>query len=215
MRNIILADNQEITKAGILYLLDRVTGLGTITEVDNKRVLVQALIVNEQAMVVLDYTLFDLSGIEELLILQQRFQEVRWFLFSEELSDDFVRRLIYSSDSFSVVMKDCSAQEITDALQYASHSEQYVCSRVKTLLLHKHPESSGGFGLLTVTEKEILKLIALGKTTKEIASERFSSIHTIITHRKNIFRKLEVNNIHEATKYAVRAGIVDLAEYYI
>jgi DNA-binding CsgD family transcriptional regulator len=67
----------------------------------------------------------------------------------------------------------------------------------------------------TVTEREILKLMALGKTTKEIAAERFLSVYTVMTHRKNIFRKLEVNNVHEATKYALRAGIVDVVEYYI
>lgn len=54
-----------------------------------------------------------------------------------------------------------------------------------------------------------------GKTTKEIAAEKNLSFHTINSHRKNIFRKLGVNNVHEATKYAMRAGIVDLAEYYI
>jgi len=69
--------------------------------------------------------------------------------------------------------------------------------------------------VLTNTEKIILKEIALGKTTKEIAAERNLSFHTVNSHRKNIFRKLEVNNVHEATKYAMRAGIVDLAEYYI
>ena len=68
---------------------------------------------------------------------------------------------------------------------------------------------------LTRTETEILKDIALGMTTKEIADKRFSSFHTVNTHRKNIFRKLNVNNVHEATKYALRAGLVDTAEYYI
>jgi DNA-binding CsgD family transcriptional regulator len=55
----------------------------------------------------------------------------------------------------------------------------------------------------------------LGKSTKEIASERFSSIHTITTHRKNIFRKIGVNSVHEATRYALRAGLIDQADYYI
>jgi DNA-binding CsgD family transcriptional regulator len=57
--------------------------------------------------------------------------------------------------------------------------------------------------------------IALGKTTKEIAYEQNLSFHTINTHRKNIFRKLEVNNVHEAIKYALHAGIIDASEYYI
>jgi len=58
-------------------------------------------------------------------------------------------------------------------------------------------------------------LIARGLSVKEIAAERISSTHTIITHKKNIFRKLGVNNVYEATKYALRAGLVEMVEYYI
>ncbi len=68
---------------------------------------------------------------------------------------------------------------------------------------------------MTKTEVEILKEIALGQTTREIAEKRFSSFHTVNTHRKNIFRKLGVNNVHEAIRYAMRSGLVDAAEYYI
>ena len=57
--------------------------------------------------------------------------------------------------------------------------------------------------------------IAMGFTTREIAEKRFSSFHTVNTHRKNIFRKLGVNTIHEATKYALRAGLIDASDYYI
>jgi DNA-binding NarL/FixJ family response regulator len=58
-------------------------------------------------------------------------------------------------------------------------------------------------------------MIARGLSVKEIAQERVSSIHTIVTHKKNIFRKLEVNNVYEATKYALRAGLVEMVEYYL
>ena len=57
--------------------------------------------------------------------------------------------------------------------------------------------------------------IAMGLTTREIAEKRFSSFHTVNTHRKNIFRKLGVNTIHEATKYALRAGLIDASDYDI
>ncbi|MDR1919577.1 MAG: response regulator transcription factor, partial [Tannerellaceae bacterium] len=140
-----------------------------------------------------------------------------WILFSEDLSIDFIRQLTFSSKYFSIVMKDCPLEEIEAALRLAiAGSERYICQRITKLLLHKKPiPDTSERPILTSTEWEILKLIALGKTTKEIAEERFSSAHTITTHRKNIFRKLDVNNVHEATKYALRAGIVDLAEYYI
>jgi DNA-binding NarL/FixJ family response regulator len=61
----------------------------------------------------------------------------------------------------------------------------------------------------------MLRGVAQGKTTKEIAYERYSSIHTVNTHKKNIFRKLQVNTAHEAVKYAFRAGLVDPSEFYI
>ena len=96
------------------------------------------------------------------------------------------------------------------------HGKRFICQHAMELLIEEqstdsHPETVN----LTKTEQEILKDIALGMTTKEIAAKRFSSFHTVNTHRKNIFRKLGVNNVHEATKYALRAGLVDAAKYYI
>lgn len=215
MKHIIIADNQEITKAGILYLLNGISGSITITEAENKKELITLLLSEPESVVVLDYVLFDIAGVEELQIMRQRFRNVQWILFSDELSNDFIHRVVAFSESFSIVMKDCAVSEITEALRKGLDTCCYICTRIHHLLTTKVYEPPRELQLLTSTEKEILKLIALGKTTKEIASERFSSIHTIMTHRKNIFRKLEVNNIHEATKYALRAGMVDMAEYYI
>ncbi|GHT37372.1 helix-turn-helix transcriptional regulator [Bacteroidia bacterium] len=191
-----------------------VAGAGPIQQAGNKKELIQQLSVFPDAVVVLDYTLFDLSGVEELLILQERFKPADWVLFSEDLSVDFMRHVSFS-DSFSIVLKDCLLDEIVTSIRRSLQSERYICQRVSSLLATKKNIDILDNPILTNTEWEILKLIALGKTTKEIAEERFSSTHTITTHRKNIFRKLDVNNVHEATKYALRAGIVDLAEYYI
>jgi DNA-binding NarL/FixJ family response regulator len=216
LRTIILADNQDITKTGLGYLCSRLPGTWTIQQAGNKKVLIQLLSASLDTVVILDYTLFDLSGVEELLILNDRFHP-DWILFSEDLSMDFIQRVTLNNESFSIILKDCSLDEIEIALRLAIlRSERYLCHRVTNLLANKkHSSDFDDRPILTSTEWEILKLIALGKTTKEIAEERFSSTHTITTHRKNIFRKLDVNNVHEATKYALRAGIVDLAEYYI
>jgi DNA-binding NarL/FixJ family response regulator len=138
-------------------------------------------------------------------------------LFSDELSDEFLRTLLYNTHSFSVVLKDCTKEEIGSALKEAIKGYRYICNHVSNLLLdnNKNTHSLNVRQILTTTEQEILKEMALGKTTKEIAAHRNVSAHTIMTHRKNIFRKIEVNNVHEATKYAMRSGIVDMAEYYI
>ena len=214
MRDYVIADNQDITKAGILFLLGGLKDVGNITEANNRVELIKELRTTPEAIVILDYTLFDFSGADELLILNERFPKISWILFSDELSEEFVKRVLYSSQSFSFVMKDNSKEEITSALQCAMHKERFICNHISNMLIGKQ-NSVPVENVLTNTEKIILKEIALGKTTKEIAAERNLSFHTINSHRKNIFRKLEVNNVHEAIKYAMRAGIVDLAEYYI
>ncbi|GAB6395388.1 MAG: helix-turn-helix transcriptional regulator [Bacteroidales bacterium] len=216
MRTIILADNQEITNAGIRYLCAQTGGWETIRQAGNRKELVELLSAAPDAVVVLDYTLFDFTGIEELLIVSQRFPLSDWILFSDELSPHVILQVAFGSEACSIVLKDCPLEEIEASLRLAAQSERYLCRRIANFLANKKPVSgTSERPQLTPAEWEILKLLALGKTTKEIAEERFSSTHTIATHRKNIFRKLEVNNVHEATKYALRAGIIDLTEYCI
>ena len=215
MRDYIIADNQDITKAGLLFLLQGMKETGTIAEADNKAELIKILREKSKPVVIMDYTLFDFSGTDELLVLKERFPQVSWLLFSDELSEEFLRRILFSSLSFSVVMKDSSKEEVISALQCTSRGERFICNHVGNILLNSKHLPRVQDSVLTNTEKEILKEIASGKTTKEIAADRNLSFHTVNSHRKNIFRKLEVNNVHEATKYAMRAGIVDLAEYYI
>ena len=217
MRNIILADNQDISNAGWQFLFQNIAEEKVIEEVMEKKELISLLIASPNSLVILDYTLFDFESVNELLILQARFEEADWILFSDELSDEFLRILLYNTQSFSVLMKDSSRDEIYSALKEALKGNRYICNHVSNILLDnsKNSQNQGLRSLLTATEQEILKEMALGKTTKEIASKRHVSVHTIMTHLKNIFRKIEVNNVHEATKYAMRAGIVDMAEYYI
>lgn len=209
-----LADRQGITRAGLMYVIGQMEGC-SCKYVEDKCELLQVLSCYEASVVVLDYTLFDFNDQAELLIVSQRFPLVRWVLFSEDLSVDFAHQMVVASNVFGIVMKESPLQEIREALQYAASGRRFICQRMAEMLLTPNTSSSDDMVKLTKTETEILKCIALGMTTKEIAEKRFSSFHTINTHRKNIFRKLGVNNAHEATKYALRAGLVDSAEYYI
>jgi DNA-binding NarL/FixJ family response regulator len=211
---IIIADNQDITRTGIIYISTLSGRFSEIKEVKTKKELIRQLTEHPDAVTVMDYTLIDISA-DYLLILQERFKQAHWILFSDDLSEDFIRRMAFSGKSFSIVLKDSPLEEIEKALRYAQHSEQYICRQLSAWLFDKEMKSKEEISPLTVTEKEMLKAIALGKTTKEIAAERFLSVHTVMTHRKNIFRKLEINNAHEATKYALRAGVIDTVEYYI
>ncbi len=210
---VLLADKQDISRAGLMYILDKLQDV-EYYYAEDKTELMLALQKEEDCVVILDYTLFDINDAAELTILNQRFPYTRWILFSDELSPDFVRLMVATSSQFSILLKDCMTHEIKEAVNYALHDKRYICQHMTELLLAPAQQEQETVKL-TKTETEILKDIALGMTTKEIAEKRFSSFHTVNTHRKNIFRKLGVNNAHEATKYALRAGLVDSAEYYI
>lgn len=216
MRTIILADNQDISKAGCRYLIDKMINISEIIDATSKKELIPLLIDNPESLVILDYTLFDFESINDLTILQMRFEKIDWILFSDELSDDFLRSLLYNTSSFSVLMKDSSKEEIISCLKESLKGNRYIGNSISNMLLDSSKNTNiNNKQVLTNTEQEILKEMALGKTTKEIASLRHVSSHTIMTHRKNIFRKISVNNVYEATKFAMRSGIVDMAEYHI
>jgi DNA-binding NarL/FixJ family response regulator len=213
MRNYIIADNQELTGYALQSLLKRDEGSAIFRAVDRAG-LIELLKEHEDAVVFLDYTLFDFSDEDQLLIVAERFSLSEWILISDELTPQFIRRVVYSSHQFSVVFKDGPMSEIREALQAVNRHSRYLSQRALESIIIQQQEDEKP-DILTATETEIVKAIALGKTTKEIAAERFSSIHTVTTHRKNIFRKLGINTAHEAVKYALRAGLIDASEFYI
>lgn len=214
MQNIIIADNQDITRAGMAYVLST-RGDVASQVASNKSELILRLTDCPEAVVMLDYTLFDISSESDLLNIGQRFPLAHLILWSEELSVDFIRNLVNASNGISVLMKDAKMSEIEQCLDYVLQGRRFLCQHATNMILAPISSLDKEAVVLTKTETEILKEIALGITTREIAEKRFSSFHTVNTHRKNIFRKLGVNNVHEAIRYAMRSGLVDAAEYYI
>ncbi len=215
MSKYILADNQELTRLALETLIKQANVDNEVFKTTDKSGIISLLREHSDATVVLDYTLLDFSGEEQLLIIAERFTEARWIIISEELTPTFMRRVIFSSLRFSILFKDSTQWEVTETLRTAAEGGRYVAQRVMETIITDEQNKTQVPDLLTATETEIVKAIAQGKTTKEIAAERFLSIHTITTHRKNIFRKLGVNTAHEVVKYALRAGLVDSEEFYI
>jgi len=213
----IIADNQDLTKLGLFQIIKGTYHQDDVIETHSKKELVSLLLKFPGAFVVLDYALFDFSDASELLNISQRFHSVHWILLSDDLTIDFLKRVVFNTLVFSVVFKDDSYEELLLAMQKTVASDRFVCSKAFNMLTEtpSEPQEKNVDKLLTTTEKEVLQMISLGKTTKEIAFERNLSFHTINAHRKNIFRKLGVNNIHEATKYAIRAGIITVSDYFI
>ena len=213
MKVCLLADNQFATRYGIASLLQNM-GVDTCLSVETTRELQVKLNEYPEAIVVLDYTLFDFVSMYQMLNLKTSAKKSSWLLFSDELSEHFLRYVLIAEPAINIVMKHDSQNEVMTALHNTINNIPYICDSAKQILNAK-PAANVDIVNLTASEKIVLHEIAQGKTTKEIAYEKNLSFHTVNAHRKNIFRKLEVNNVHEAIKYAVRAGIYDVAEYYI
>ncbi len=216
---LLLADPQDVTRYAIgklaveqrLFEADEVCAVPHFTQLKNA--IDEAIRQGASVTVVIDYALLNCSE-EELTLLHQRFPAIPFVLFSDQLSRDFLRRMLLPDKTFSVVLKDSPLDEIHDCLADAVARRQYICPRILSLIESQERQDTER-SPLTATEREILKSMSLGHSTKEIAAERFLSVYTVMTHRKNIFRKLRVNNAQEAIRYALRAGIVDPLEYYI
>lgn len=213
MTHYIIADNQELTRAGLKAII-RSKFPGEISIADDKTELILQLKEHPESIILLDYTLFDFNDASNLMIAADRFTQSQWILISEDLTTDFIGQIYYGSRNISILFKDTPVNDIANALRSALDGNRFFSQRAVELLLNQRQKEDVETNL-TQTEVEILKAIAQGKTTKEIANERFSSVHTINTHRKNIFRKIGVNSAHEAIKYAFRSGLVDTSEFYI
>lgn len=213
MTHYIIADNQELTREGLKAVI-KSKAPGDISIADDKTELIIQLKEYPGSIIILDYTLYDFADANSLLIAADRFSKSQWILISDDLTTEFIAQTYYSSRNISILFKDSPVNDIINAIRSALDGNRYISQRATEILLSQRQKDEVETNL-TQTEVEILKSIAQGKTTKEIANERFSSIHTINTHRKNIFRKIGVNSAHEAIKYAFRSGLVDTSEFYI
>jgi DNA-binding NarL/FixJ family response regulator len=208
-----MADNQPLTRAGLLYFIRQMSGNSLVQEAGDKATLIKLLVQYPNALALLDYTLFDFTQEQELINLCARFSTAHFLLISADLSSSFVKMVAIGTTNTSMVFKSSTYAEITDALMATLREERYLCSHVQELLNVQEVQDDNN--PLTKTEIEILKLMAFGKSSKEIAAMRYLSQHTVVSHRKNIFRKLEVNTVYEASRYAMRMGLIDVIDYQI
>lgn len=206
-KNIIIADNQILTHIGLMtYIRDFLGDRVSLCSVNTKKALIATLTDYPESIVILDFSLFDITSIDSLLILGLRFDKVHWILISQHFSKEFIIRMS-AQENTSLLSKNSSVQDWNLGISQALEHRSFYNKDIADWLQERDNEPSLR-SPLTKTEKEILRLLAEGMNTKSIAVSRHSSVYTVATHKKNIFRKLDVNNVYEAVRYAARAGIV-------
>lgn len=211
---IIIADNQAIARLGLRYLITTTTTDTVVHDAATERELISLLDENKDALVIVDPANFLNHFTDDTLRLAETYNKAHWIVFSNDIPDIALNRFS-ANQRISMVEKNCIEGELSSSVVLALSHQRFICQRLMNLLLNPNRQKDDPLAELTETEREILRLTAQGKTVKEIATERFSSTHTVTTHKRNIFHKLKINTSYEATMVAVRAGLVDIVEYYI
>jgi DNA-binding NarL/FixJ family response regulator len=211
---IILADDHRIMREGLRALLEREAGIEVIAEADNGRKTVELSRELNPDVVVIDIGMPDLNGIDATRQIVSEAPAVKVIALSMHSDRKFVREML-SAGASGYLLKDSAFEELGTALATVINNQTYLSPKiadtvVKDYLGKVEPKESKVSPALTKREREVLQLIAEGKTTKDIASQLYVSIKTIETHRKQIMDKVGLNSVAELTKYAIREGLTSL-----
>jgi DNA-binding NarL/FixJ family response regulator len=214
----IIVDKVDLYRMGISCVIQNLHSQSNVMSAFSIKELKKMMEANPEATVILDFESLENDTLDELKELSSKHPLINWLLTSEFIDESFLLTLSSSFEKANFVLKTNDYDQIALAIKSTYLGKKYVSSEALQILLNGHIRKSENLakkGLLTPTEQELIMLFAQGKTAKEIAELRFLSYHTVNTHRKNIFRKLDVNNVQELIKYALKNGLVDLTEYYI
>lgn len=214
----IIAENNDLCRLGLKCIIHDQIQSPTIHTVTTKFELHSTLLSNSEAVVIIDFDSLAIDSIDEVTVLSVCFPKSNWLFVADIPDETFLMPLTASFGRANFILKTNDYDVIATAILATATDKKYYCSEALQIIMDGHnrkKESIGKRSLLTHTELELVQLFTQGKTAKEIAESRCLSHHTINTHRKNIFRKLELNNIQELIKFALKNGLVDLTEYYI
>ena len=164
MRNYIIADNQELTRFALESLLQKEEEENVVFRAYDRAGLVALLKEHENAVVLLDYTLFDFADEDQLLIIAERFSLSDWVLISDELTPQFIRRVVYSSHQFSVVFKDGPLSEVREALNAVGRHTRYLSQRALETIITQQQEDETP-SILTQTETEIVMPLSVSQVS--------------------------------------------------
>jgi len=214
----IIGENNDLCRLGLKCMIHDQVLSPTIHFVSTKLELHSTLLANSEAVVILDFDSLGIDHIDEVSVLSVCFPKSNWLFIADIPDESFLMPLTATFSKANFILKTNEYDIIVSAILSTAQGKKFYCSEALQIIMDGHnrkKENSVKRNLLTSTELELVQLFTQGKTAKEIAEARCLSHHTINTHRKNIFRKLELNNVQELIKFALKNGLVDLTEYYI
>lgn len=202
---VVLADDHDLVRSGIKALLSMIGGVQVIAEARNGEELISLVEGLEPDVVLTDISMPGMDGISAIAKLHKSRPKVRLLVLSMYDTVDFVKRAV-TAGACGYLMKDAPPFELEQAIRSVMASGSYFSPVISQRLLQ--PADPSAEQELTQRQVEILRLIAKGLASKEIAYELGLSPKTVDVHRARIMERLQLGDIASLTRYAVRKGLV-------
>jgi len=211
---IILADDHKVLREGLKSLLNQEKDIQVIGEADDGQAVVRLTRKLEPDIVVLDIGMPNMNGIQATQHIVAEVPDTKVLALSMHSDHQFVVKMLQAGAS-GYMLKDCAFEELVLAVRTIADGKFYLSNDVTGVVITNYINSmqataAAGEPILTSRERETLQLIAEGNSTAETANILNVSTKTIETHRKHIMDKLDIHNIADLTKYAVRVGLTSL-----
>ncbi len=203
-----IADDHVVLRYGLRTLLGRFPEFDVVIEAGDGETLLQSLKKSPCDLVLLDLSMPGMDGLKTLEVLRKSAPDLRVVVFSMHKEREFFRQAV-SLGVAGYILKDDDFDRIPIALRDVLAGRKYFSSELTSLLADEYNVLRDGMSLelLTRREREILKHIAHGKTSREIAEELDISFRTVQTHRANLMEKLGLKNTAELVRYALDRGL--------
>jgi DNA-binding NarL/FixJ family response regulator len=210
---ILLADDHTVMRAGLRLLLERHENFEVIGEAADGREAVEIAAEQKPAVVVMDVAMPHLNGVEAARQILTRNPDIAIVMLSMHSDESYVLRSL-KAGARAYLLKDSAEADLIAAIQAITEGRSFFSPGVRALLKEDYIYRLQKFGaddtyeLLTAREREVLQLVAEGRSNKEVASLLGLSLYTVETHRTHILQKLNLHSVPELILYAVRKGII-------
>ncbi|HXS98468.1 MAG TPA: response regulator transcription factor [Candidatus Limnocylindrales bacterium] len=210
---ILIADDHEFIRRGIRAVLEKQPNCEIVGEAADGREAVQLAATSRPDIAILDVTMPELNGFDATRQMLQENPNIKVLVLSMHESEQIVREVL-ASGARGYILKSDAGRDLLSAVDSLASGKPFFTSKVSELLLNVYlkrgaaPQESGDPpSVLTAREREILQLLAQGKSNKEVATALYISVRTVETHRSNMMSKLNLHSMAELVRYALKNQI--------
>jgi two-component system response regulator NreC len=209
---VLLADDHAVLREGVRMVLDAQPGISVVAEADDGREALDLVEKLDPDVVVMDIAMPNMNGLEATRQIKRRFPRTQIVILTMHENQQYLVQIV-KAGAVGCVLKRAAGTELVAAVKAAFRGESYFSPTIATMLLDDYRvrlryEDKDETELLTEREREILQLIAEGKTNQEIADSLTLSIKTVQTHRAHIMEKLDAHDRTDLVKHAIRMGMI-------